>query len=380
MNVKPKRVNFIQIQHSQSISTIGYTPTPLRTGYERIIPHRTDDLFAFSVKEEAKVIEVNDEHVIVEYKDGSKTVVELGRRFGTFSGATIPHTVVSDVKVGQRLKNGDVIAYNTNYFQRDRLDPSQVIWKAGVIAKVALLEGTDTLEDSSAISQRLSEKLTTETTKIRIIRVGFDQEVRNLVNVGDDVDIESILCTIENPVGAGDSLFDEEALSTLKAVSSLTPKAKSVGKVERIEVLYNGEKDDMSDSVKKVTNASDRDISKRAEAAGKPKTNGRVDSQFRVENRPLDMDSAVIKIYITGPDLAGVGDKGVFASQMKTVFGRVMTGVNKTENGDEIDAIFGYQSITDRIVLSPIIMGTTNTLLKIIGEKAVSAYRGKDAS
>ena len=105
--------------------------------------------------------------------------------------------------------------------------------------------------------------------------------------------------------------------------------------------------------------------------------NGRVDNTMRVEGKPLELDNLVINIYITGPVSAGVGDKGVFANQMKTVFGRVMTGINETESGEPIDAIFGYQSISDRIVLSPEIIGTTNTLLKVLSKKVAKIYRGQ---
>lgn len=345
-----------------------------------MLSHRTDDLYAYTAKDDGRIVEKTDKHVIVEYKDGTKVTIEIGRRFGSFDGVTIPHMIACDLKEGQRVKKGEIVTYNSNYFVRDRLDKKQVLWKAGIIAKTALLEGTDTFEDSSAISPRLAEKMKTELTKVRMIRVNFDQEIHNLVKPGDEVDIESILCTIENPVGAGDSLFAGETLETLKAISSLTPKAKIIGRVEKIEVLYNGDKDDMSASLKKITNASDREIARNAEAIGKPKTDGRVDSGYRIENRPLEMDSLVIKVYMTGPQPAGVGDKGVFGSQMKTVFGRVMAGVNETESGEPLDAFFGMQSIADRTATSPILIGTTNTLLIKAGQLAVAAYRGKGSS
>lgn len=46
-----------------------------------------------------------------------------------------------------------------------------------------------------------------------------------------------------------------------------------------------------------------------------------------------------------------------------------------SENGDEIDAVFGQKSIDDRIVNSAIIIGTTNTLLRVVGKKALEIYR-----
>ena len=57
--------------------------------------------------------------------------------------------------------------------------------------------------------------------------------------------------------------------------------------------------------------------------------------------------------------------------------GRVMTGVNETEDGVAIDAIFGYQAIVNRIVLSAELIGTTSSLLDHVGQLAVKAYRSK---
>lgn len=48
----------------------------------------------------------------------------------------------------------------------------------------------------------------------------------------------------------------------------------------------------------------------------------------------------------------------------------------RTESGEEVNAIFGYRSISARIVNSPIIMGTTITLLNLLAKKMVETYRG----
>lgn len=59
---------------------------------------------------------------------------------------------------------------------------------------------------------------------------------------------------------------------------------------------------------------------------------------------------------------------------MKSVFGGVFEGNVRTESNRKIGAIFGAKSVDDRIVLSPYVIGTTNTLLDVIGQKAVEAY------
>jgi hypothetical protein len=60
---------------------------------------------------------------------------------------------------------------------------------------------------------------------------------------------------------------------------------------------------------------------------------------------------------------------------MKTVFSEVLDDDLITENGEVIDAVFGGTSIAARIVNSPDIIGTTNTLLKVIAKKAVALYK-----
>jgi hypothetical protein len=67
----------------------------------------------------------------------------------------------------------------------------------------------------------------------------------------------------------------------------------------------------------------------------------------------------------------------VFANQMKTIFGEVYNQKIVSESNVEIDAIFGYRSISARIVNSPILIGTTTTLLNVIGSHACDLYFGK---
>lgn len=371
----PKRVNFIAIQHGHGIACNGYTQMPVRTGYEQVVAHRTSDLFALSAKKAGIVVSMSEHGVVVKYDDGEVKGYELGRRFGNAAGLTVPHNVTSALKVGQRFNVGDMICHNDGFFEKDLLNPNNVVWKAGILVKTVLLESTATLEDSSAISARAAALLTTKATKVKTVVASFDQSVRRLVKVGDQVESENILCIIEDAVTANSGLFDEESLDTLRVLSAQTPQAKTKGIVERVEVFYHGEKEDMSDSLKAIANAGDRDMAKRNVAAGKKPFTGSVDEGFRVDGNPLALDTVAIRIYITGEVAAGVGDKGVFANQMKTVFGEIMSGEVTSESGKVIDAIFGQKSIADRIVLSPEVIGTTATLLDVIGKKALKAYR-----
>lgn len=359
------------------IACSGYKQAAVRTGYEQIVPHRTSSRHAVTAKMEGVVTSVSETGIVVEYKDKEVKGYELGRRFGAASGLTIPHMLVTDLSVGQKFKEGDVICYNKDFFERDMLNPAQVVLKSGIIAKVALMESSATFEDSSAITPKLANLLSTKITKIKNIVLTFDQTVHRLVKTGSNVKADDILCIIEDAVTANSSVFDEESLNTLRLLGAQTPTAKVKGTVERIEFYYHGDKEDMTESLRNIAIECDRDLARRNRAVGKKVFTGSVDDSFRVDGTPLTLDTAVIRIYITHDAPQGNGDKLVFANQMKSVVGEILPGKITTESGVEVDAIFGMTSIFNRIVNSPFLIGTTNVLLDIIGRKAAAIYRGK---
>lgn len=300
--------NFIAIQQGHGIACTGYKQAAVRTGYEQVLAHRTSDLFAYSARQDGRVISRNNTGVIIEYDDGSRKGIEIGRRFGQASGLTIPHDVVSSVKAGDVFKKGDIICYNTGFFEKDILNADNVVWKAGITVKTVLYESNQTLEDASSISKRLAEQLSTKTTKVKTILVTFDQQIRNLVKVDDHVESESILCIIEDAITSNSNLFDEDSLNTLKMLSGQAPMAKAKGSIDKIEVFYHGDKEDMSESIRAIADVSDREMTKRSRSAGNNPFTGSVTSDFRVDSEPLALDSAAIRIYITSDVTAGVGD------------------------------------------------------------------------
>lgn len=370
----PKRINFINIQNSQTTHAVSYHPMPVRTGYERIMAHRTPDLYASTAKQDGVVKELNDKNIVIEYADGTADAIELGRRFGKWSGKVIPHNVVTELKVGDKVKPGTVLAYNTHFFQRDTLDPNQVLYKPGVLARTVLWESTGTLEDSCGLSREFASKLGTSGTHIRYVRVNFNQEVTNLSKMKEKVEPESILCTLYEPVGAAMDIYEGEALNTLQDIGQLNPKAEYEGVVEKIEVLYCGEPEEMSDSLRALTDASDTRLYKQRKQMRLPAIDGRVDPGFRIDNTPMVDGTAVIAIYITGITGMGIGDKIVFSHQLKSVVGDIHKEAYVTEDGKAIDAEFGYLSLMNRIINSVFDVGTTNTLLIALTEAAVEAY------
>ena len=380
MDKKGKRINLIPVQAQQGVAADGYVPSPLRTGQEQIIAHRTTEMFASTAAQDGTVESITARAITVKYKDGSTDSRPLGRLFGTAAGVNYPHDLITTLKKGDKVKEGDTLTYNEKFFVPDPFNKGGVIFKTGVLCATAFIDDIDTLEDGSAISQEIAEKLASNTTEIRPVYLRFDQHVHDLIKVGDHVDLNTVLCTIEDPETVDNPLFNAEALEVLERVSAMTPRAKTTGVVSQIEIFYHGDYADLSPNLQALVDASDKERRLTAKALGRPVFTGQVDTSFRIKGTALDPDTVAVQISIDHHMPAGVGDKGVFSNQMKTVFSRIMHGVNETVDGMPLGGKFGNTSVEARIVNSPRLWGTTNTILIELSKHVAGVYRGtKDA-
>ena len=175
-------------------------PQAVRTGYDTIIAHRVDEKFAVVSKGKGKVTEVSNNHITLTYEDGTTDRFKIGLNYGVSTGSVVNNMLVTDYTVGQEVNKGDVVAFHPAHFQRDVFDKSQVLFKNSILSFTTFMESNDTEEDSSAISLKLAGKMEVPVTEVRDIVVSFDDTIRNLVNVGDNVESETPLCTIVNAV------------------------------------------------------------------------------------------------------------------------------------------------------------------------------------
>lgn len=302
---------FSKIQNSHSLGISGSFPQPVRTGYDSIIAHRVDGKFSAIAKGDGKVTEVSNNHISIQYKDGSFDRFKIGLDYGVSTGNVINNMLVTDYKVGQAVKKGDVVAFHPLHFQRDFFDKSQVLFKNSALGLVAMMESNDTEEDSSAISERMSQALSISVTEPRSIVISFDDQIHNLVSVGDHVESDTPLCTLVNAVFSENSMFNKDTdIETLKQLANVSPRAKHHGVVTKIEVMYLGDPIDASDSVKALINKYDRERRLMAERLKvKMPITGRLNDSMRVEGNLLPDRHLVVKFYIEHDDGMGIGDE-----------------------------------------------------------------------
>ena len=209
-NEDAKRAGFVSIQNSSTTFCYNYTPLPVRTGAERVIGGRNSPTFSATAKDAGTVSKVTKHAISVEYKDGTKASFPLGRQFGNNNAKDVPHELVTEFKAGDKFKAGNYITYNKYYFDPDPLNKGQAIFKMGMLARVAFIEGSDGYEDSCALSNKFTANMDTAITHIRDIHLDRTQGISNLVEVGTGIEVDTILCTIHNDQ-SDSNIFDEEA-------------------------------------------------------------------------------------------------------------------------------------------------------------------------
>ena len=372
----PKRISFVSIQNGHTIAAEGYSQPLLRTGYEYLLPYKVGDLYCSIAKEDGVVINKTNKLLTVKYKDNTITSIPLGTRYGKMEGTIYPHTIVSDLEINNKFKKNDYLSYNTNFFEKDWLDKSKLVLKFSKNITVALTMTNEVFEDSSAISSELGKEMTTSIVKEKSFIIEFDKNIVNILPEGTAVTPNDILFTIINENTDYNNL-SESTIEMLQNLANISPKAKVNGIIDKYEIRYNGDISDMSPSLRKLTNKLDKELYEETKGTEEETTSGKVTSEYRVEGKNLNLDTLELKVYIKINLTSGIGDKGVFANQMKSVISDVFTETVTNEDGEKIDAIFSYKGILNRIVNSPILIGTTNRLIKHVSKQVADIYFSK---
>ena len=371
-----KRNGFCSIQNSHSIPCEGYHQPYVQTGYEGIVIQRVDKIFGLSAKQDGVVIGLTDKAVRIKYKDGTEDSCLVGRQYGSAEGSTYPHDIVPLVKEGDKFVKGDTICYHSGFFEVDFLNPKRVVLKFNMIVETAYMEDPRTHEDSCSISKTLSQRLRTKTTKVKSYVVDFAQALHSVQKPNTQLEPEDVLMVIENAISVGVGNFDAESMATLRGAGQPAPRSSYTGHLDRIEVYYHGDKSDMHPSLKTLADRSDKFFSDQQKDLGNERLDGRVDGDFSVKGKPLLLNQAEVRFYITVEHEMSPGDKAVFANQLKTTVGEEMNFEMVSESGIKIDAMFGGRSAIKRIVNSYALIGTATGNLQKAQEHMLRMWEG----
>lgn len=367
-----KRLNFSSIHNGHVVHINDMKVPHVRTGYEAIIPIRAGSRFVIVAEDDGVVTKVTKSEITVKYdKLGSKSYRIKDWTTKEEAEACYTHIMVPNLNVNDKFIKDDTLVYDSLFFEPDIFNPKRVVYRQGGEVTVALVENPETYEDSAGISKRLNTRLGTTVTKIKSVTLANTDEVINLKKVGDKVTPNDILFSIID-TGLTKLQLDSKTLDILKNLNTKSPKAKMKGTISKIVLKYNTDITNLSESLKEIAEMSDKQLKQDTGFTGNV-----VGMGYSIRGVPLLENQVELKIYINTDSDMGIGDKAILSNQLKFTVGEVYENDITAEDGTPIDLTFSLRSISARIVLSPLLNGTTSMVLDRLEKKAIETYFGK---
>ena len=371
-----KRQVFASTQWSQAVSAENYTWGITRTGYDSIMAHRTSELYSKVAKDEGKVTSVEDDQLVVTYKDGSIDRYPLGLVIGEASGEYHRHTRVTDHKVGDKFRKGDILGWDKQWFDRDPFNPGQAVMLQGENVRIALVENQYTYEDSISVSREIMERAITPFLNKATFTMQAKEALAMRAKLGDSVEYDSILCEIEDNHVMTDVEDTSDLSNEINRLGIRQIRSKNHGKIVHIDVKYNSPIEDMTESVKKLVKEGDKKRKRFMETEGKDPVTGAVNANLKVAKPVIPPGLILVTIFIETLDVSTMADKYVLGNQMKTTTGHVMPKPIYTRDGKRVDVELGCKGVLNRIVNGLRDEAVSNEIVTEFSKLAAKVYRG----
>jgi len=345
--------------------------------------------FTIVAKEDGTIIDEQDGILIIQYKSGAYDSIDTNKmvRKNASSGFFIETELKTDKKVGDRVKQNEVIAWNDKNFTKNK--DKSVSMNLGTLAKVAVLPNWDIYEDSAPCTEKLANELATVMIMHKTVGLDKDTFVQKIVKVGDKVKVGDALIVFDefpdDPDAAAflDALKDELKEDIIESTIN-TVKSKYTGVVTDITIHSTVELDELSPSLKNIVSSYYNKLKKKDKFLEKYKNEGdtkfykcnqllteaaskiEADYQGKIKGETVN-EGILITFYIKFTDIVSTGDKIVQRAALKSIISHVIEKGYEpfTENNpeEEISTIISPLSISARKTPSIFYDMFTNKLL-----------------
>ena len=372
-------MNFVQSYKHTMLTAVSH-PLLITNGADEALPYLNSDTFAWKAKGKGKVVEKTDEYMIIKYDDPNiqSEFVDLREKVEKNSdgGFFMSITLETDLKKDDTVSKGEIIAYDHHAYSNIVGATDNIAATPGVLAKIAIPVTYEGYEDSTIVTNYLSnimeseiiakdEKVLDKNTNVYfLVKKGtLVQEGDPLLiyqNAYEDKDVNILLKNLTN-----DQIGEEE----ISELGRKTVKSRYTGIVQDVKILRTVDIDEMSDSLKKIVSDYEADIKKYKRVMKKYDTSNSeaFDADYKLEptgvlkNCP---DGVKIFIYVKYFDKLSVGDKIVNWAALKGVIRNIPPEgeepYSEYRPNEEISSMFSVDSINYRMVGSILIIGTIN--------------------
>lgn len=338
-----QRVSMASTQSRHTIATMDSDSPLFGYGIDKVLAKTISNKFAYKADEDGTVIEKNDKlgYMMIEYKSGKRQVIDLTDKqaLNTGSGFYINNKLSPVIEVGKKFKAGDVLAVNKDFFRYDELT-GDITYTSGPLARVAVVHGSCVFEDSTLVTERLAERLSSKIVEQKQIAIGKNASIYKMAKIGDYV-------KVGDPLLVFDESYQDEYLNKLLAKmneddkediinAGKTPvKSKVNGTIIGLKIYYITPKEELSESLQAIIKEYEKPIKERIkifENSGlnikdltslndlpqetKPQISGK---DAKVKGVKMNDNSVLIEFYIQSIDKFSVGDKLTYSTALKGI-------------------------------------------------------------
>ena len=359
-------------------------PLLITSGADEALPYLISNTFVHKAKGKGEVIEKTDDHMIISYDDDTTEYVDLRENVekNSSSGFFVTLKLDTDLKVGSKVKEGQIVAYDKSSFNNEVGAENNLAYNIGKLKKCAILNTDEGYEDSAIISQELADDLT-HSVVLKVDKVfSKDTNIYNLVKVGQEIEEGDNLLIIQ-------SAYDEDDTNVLlKKLSDVSEdditdlgrqpiKSKVTGVIQDIVMYRTVELDELSESLRKAFVTYEKDI----EAKKKVMKKYGIDTSSLPANYKLPAtgklknaeNGVLIEFYLRYEDKMAVGDKLIYYSALKGVIKDIFPEGKEPSSSfrpdEKIHSFLAVGSVNGRMVTSILINGGINKYLIELSRK-----------
>lgn len=353
-------------------------------GVNKTIGKLLGDEFVFKAKKDGIVDSIDESKklVLLKYVDGSWDAIDTKDILSknSNSGFYISQKYLLAFKVGDKFKAGDIIAYNSSFFEKNKATGNDVEFLPGTLAWVAITANDGAFEDSCLISEKLSEECASYVTKVKTVSLGKNTVIKNIVSEGTHVSPnDTLMSFMESFKDKATVEFLKNLGSDVEELATTDITTKEEGEVTAIEYYYNCPFEELDESVQKIISDYEKENNNRISelrnkgisAANIKIHNPNAKGIRKIQGAEFDPDGGIIIcFYIKHEDKMRTGDKLSFSVANKGVVSTVYNRNDvRTADGKEIDAICTPTGVISRLTYSIYLQLYYNKILVELGKQ-----------
>jgi len=377
-------------QSKHTVPVAKSSPVLISNGAEQVIQQYLSDDFIVRAEKDGKIVEINEDVgiAVIAYNDGTHKAIDIKPRIvkNSDSGFYLSNQLQCDLKVGDKVKANDIVAYENKFFSNETLHGNR--FNIGSMQKIAIMSSYITYEDSTYVTKKMSEEMASDIIMMKDVVIGKNANISNMVNIGDVVKVDDVL--IEYETSFDNDVYnkfladigDDLAIDEIKSLGKYPIKTKYAGVIEDIKIYTSVELDELSPSLRRLVTQYYGKINKKKNLLNKydktdsivkagmmitestkklePGTNG------KIKGREL-FDGVLIEFYIKYRDVLTVGDKITFFSALKSIIGEVVPEgyepYSEYRPNEEVSAFLSPNAVLARMTPSIIYTMFANKVL-----------------